>query len=688
MTLSRQTTTVNSRNEAQSGMEIKEADEFRHEPLNSRSREFRLLNVLPGKDHDDIHCEIRKASFDEEPTYTALSYTWESSYVEEPSHIRCAGKIMRIRSNLWHFLYEFRNRKTYQSVSLWVDAISIDQSNIQERNHQVAQMYDIYSKASSVIVWLGQSLDDEWLAFDRVAEGSRRLEFLSGDDLPHLRLHGAPKQWLALEALLNKPYWERQWIIQEFLLACNVTIWCGSHSTEWAAFERIFESLDGSTKSHLWRYHEPSDLILESRASVLWRQRSSWWRMQAKVGQRRGNELVEMLLVHAASKSTDRRDKVYSLLGLARDCCVKADYAKSNVEVLIDVLRDHYQWQSTSQIEASQSMITNLKNVLRVSSAELAWYVCQHAPDLQPFLRPSAIEDRVYNPLRYVGTILGLDFNNNLEGLTSKVTLFRSLLRRSRNDPSQVIRPFISPELLSYHAAAAINGLGSNSDSLAVLDADVIRFTHCAVALRDTNDASKVCPDGKEPYKIQQECRSHDTDISRESSIQLQEIVDQSRILVATDGIVGLTKSLTARPGDLVYALEGTQCNSIAVILQNYSHSILGTAKFATLGFDATDSALPEPALPNFDARILNNHILHITYPYANIICSPFPPSSNESLTINISVYPRKPRLTIPIFTDAQEKVEHRSRCPFLHQRFPIQTHHYIATCGPWTNTH
>ncbi|KAF2452112.1 hypothetical protein P171DRAFT_321969, partial [Karstenula rhodostoma CBS 690.94] len=43
---------------------------------------------------------------------------------------------------------------------LWIDAFCIDQSNIRELNHQVAQMRDIYAAADSVIVWLGSDVDD------------------------------------------------------------------------------------------------------------------------------------------------------------------------------------------------------------------------------------------------------------------------------------------------------------------------------------------------------------------------------------------------------------------------------------------------------------------------------------------------------------------------------------------------
>ncbi|KAH7364025.1 heterokaryon incompatibility protein-domain-containing protein [Rhexocercosporidium sp. MPI-PUGE-AT-0058] len=38
---------------------------------------------------------------------------------------------------------------------LWIDAVCIDQNNIEERGQQVSLMFEIYTKASVVIAWLG-----------------------------------------------------------------------------------------------------------------------------------------------------------------------------------------------------------------------------------------------------------------------------------------------------------------------------------------------------------------------------------------------------------------------------------------------------------------------------------------------------------------------------------------------------
>ena len=47
-----------------------------------------------------------------------------------------------------------RNKKKRRV--LWIDAICIDQSSMDERNQQVELMGDVYSKARRVILWLGE----------------------------------------------------------------------------------------------------------------------------------------------------------------------------------------------------------------------------------------------------------------------------------------------------------------------------------------------------------------------------------------------------------------------------------------------------------------------------------------------------------------------------------------------------
>jgi hypothetical protein len=89
-------------------------------------------------------------------------------------------------------------------------------------------MRDIFSGASSVIVWLSPTADES----DKVLKliGTLRL---------YLTLNPLEKQvlsttspgsgyWRAYFHLISRPYWRRLWIIQELVMARELTIYCGS----------------------------------------------------------------------------------------------------------------------------------------------------------------------------------------------------------------------------------------------------------------------------------------------------------------------------------------------------------------------------------------------------------------------------------------------------------------------------
>ena len=61
-----------------------------------------------------------------------------------------------ITRNLFDALHHLRN-PTAPRI-LWVDMLSINQGNVNERGHQVGMMRMIYSKASLVAVWLGRAM--------------------------------------------------------------------------------------------------------------------------------------------------------------------------------------------------------------------------------------------------------------------------------------------------------------------------------------------------------------------------------------------------------------------------------------------------------------------------------------------------------------------------------------------------
>ena len=124
-------------------------------------RTTRLIQLLPGDREDAISIKLLEVELDDvRDTYEALSYCWGDPYITE--RIRCGNGNVEVTSNAAAFLRQLR--KPQQERLLWMDTISINQSNREERTSQVKIMHIIYQFAASVQAWLGPEGADSDLA--------------------------------------------------------------------------------------------------------------------------------------------------------------------------------------------------------------------------------------------------------------------------------------------------------------------------------------------------------------------------------------------------------------------------------------------------------------------------------------------------------------------------------------------
>jgi hypothetical protein len=111
-----------------------------------------ILKPHNEKEHASIvRCKLSHVTFGEKPQYEALSYTWGDP--NDLEDIIINGLKIKVRANLYSAL---RHLRTKEPRVLWADAICIDQGNFQERTYQVGLMDYIYTRASCVLVWLGE----------------------------------------------------------------------------------------------------------------------------------------------------------------------------------------------------------------------------------------------------------------------------------------------------------------------------------------------------------------------------------------------------------------------------------------------------------------------------------------------------------------------------------------------------
>jgi hypothetical protein len=117
----------------------------------SSTASIRLVQIHPSLSPDGhIQCNIVHATVDD--TYTCLSYRWG-----EPTPSRAIlvnDQPFKVRENLFNFLNivhaRFQSDDTTVLGPYWIDALSINQLDVHERNHQVAQMGKMFATSADV----------------------------------------------------------------------------------------------------------------------------------------------------------------------------------------------------------------------------------------------------------------------------------------------------------------------------------------------------------------------------------------------------------------------------------------------------------------------------------------------------------------------------------------------------------
>ncbi|KAK7973212.1 hypothetical protein PG988_007346 [Apiospora saccharicola] len=253
--------------------------------------------------------------------FVALSYTWG-----DPAHtaeILVNGTVVAVRTNLEAALRALRHKQPIvEGMLVWVDAICINQGDMKERESEVKRMRTIYKFAYDVVVWLGKEDEGSRSAIVMLKTMGASVAGDSQDSLERsIRqdpgMFGAGS-WKALGLLLNRPYWNRVWIMQELAMGTETTpILCGEDTMTWGElYHGVYEF--GRRIDDLMFLH----IEMESKkAGVdyrgLNRQKIIHLRMEQLV-QAGATFSHHMSVLDLARKSyaTDLRDKVYGILGL------------------------------------------------------------------------------------------------------------------------------------------------------------------------------------------------------------------------------------------------------------------------------------------------------------------------------------------------------------------------------------
>jgi hypothetical protein len=223
--------------------------------------------------------------------------------------IRVDGSNFQVTRNCYDAIVHLRRTETPRVV--WIDAICIDQDNAQEKNAQVERLGAIYIRAERTIIWLGVH---EW------------------PDSLSARLDDVTVIWM-----LQQAWWTRVWIIQELSLSKTPVLLVGRREISWIDLEAGVNELFPSRQSGHWALSRvrhvntggPFSSRIIQRAEALMEIR----RAIRGINHAENTGLLELLILFQYYESGRKRDKVFSLLNIARDRCgIRADYSEGGVD--------------------------------------------------------------------------------------------------------------------------------------------------------------------------------------------------------------------------------------------------------------------------------------------------------------------------------------------------------------------
>ncbi|KAK8102260.1 hypothetical protein PG984_015406 [Apiospora sp. TS-2023a] len=277
--------------------------------------------------------------------YTAISYVWGDPLPTDKLVIGEDYDALGVASNLAVALRSIRHPS--QVLTLWVDAICINQADLTERAHQVGLMGSIYYWARFTIIYLGPPKPGVEVLFEAVhADNFRRLgvrkdrpsteagESNDMDQAANQQSFGdmtIPKEDShqalvnAIESFCSYTWFGRSWVFQELLLSSDPCVQCGHMRAPWVELLRLVFNARLSAQGR--------ELATVSKLPLA---------MNGKFEARAfGNQtMLDLIRVRTGSYATDPRDYFFSLMSLASDqqevqSHLKIDYRQSVRDVYV-----------------------------------------------------------------------------------------------------------------------------------------------------------------------------------------------------------------------------------------------------------------------------------------------------------------------------------------------------------------
>ncbi|KAH8749443.1 heterokaryon incompatibility protein-domain-containing protein [Hyaloscypha finlandica] len=492
--------------------------------------------------------------------YEALSYTWGST--EDPVEIRIDNRKFEVRQNLWSALNALKMPR--KARALWVDAICINQNDVDERSEQVRKMGRIYSRATQVIVWLGHATPDSRVTFDFLRE-SKKYTHQNGTMSRAKILRDSGKFRMLLK-LCTGNYWQRVWIVQEITRARRLTIVCGEYQVSWTYLSDMFAWLGTLEQQKL---PAVAVALQQSIPAKLKKQREEF-----RTG---STNLSSILRDCERSRCAVPHDKIYGFLGLASDYkggedFFTVDYSKSLLEVHRDLVNFY--------ADKKRHLLSTIKRHSEPDTFDLFSFSifvsgllgCHHLRDISLFDRmwtggqiPLPLQDQklAYTLAMGLCTITALEPLDDLLEWQEKLHWLEDVVlqdeledagilvyKRSKKDT--ILRSILPAEICDFFAE------DWKKDQVKVLHLD---SATTYITFNDIPEMTKPWPSYFRPSPPRKGSRKKKTSPPTDQPISKRRY-EQGRRFISADGYIGVVP-LSADVGDVLY----TVTDSLALLV-------------------------------------------------------------------------------------------------------------------------
>lgn len=286
------------------------------------SQRIRLIKIRAGRSDDVVECDSKVCFVSEAGEYTALSYTWGCPV--ERCHVIVDSQPRLVTVNLWRFLWQARQLLGRLSGWLWIDALSIEQSDPWEKLKQVGLISTIFGGAHCVTVWLGPAYGNSDKAMKVLATQKKKPPPWKVS-----RSVWASPIGPAMLEMCERPYWHRLWVYQEMRTSQAINVLCGSQQVSFELFKSLLQYVD-------------ADARIQAKVRAL--QDSPAAKMVSLIDNSTDTCLRSMLDATRHLQCTDPRDRVYAILNLVGSGHkhIEADYTKRLPDLVNLVLRNMY----------------------------------------------------------------------------------------------------------------------------------------------------------------------------------------------------------------------------------------------------------------------------------------------------------------------------------------------------------